>query len=280
MQSRFCAAAKLKTMATQLAALSQTQTRQIESLQKGLIKLQNSQQMEVQRRAAFVSYLIHLANLHLAINHDQKTALTTLQLALQQLTTSQNPAFSTLKQAISSDISALNAVPVVHTHQLFSEIAAINEAIQNLSPLPTQINAPAMNTAENIKTVDANLPWYKQAWESIKQLKTLFVIHHINQPAEPIVAPEQIQNVKQAILAQLNMAQWALLHHDNADYQTALKTVSTWLTRYFSLNDAKNPIQNQLAELIKIQIDPTLPSLNNTLNALSDIKIESAPVGT
>ncbi|MCX7120420.1 MAG: uroporphyrinogen-III C-methyltransferase [Gammaproteobacteria bacterium] len=274
MQSRFCASQQLKATSLTLTQQLQAQTIKMDALEKTLMQLQNSQQMAAQKRLAFVDYLVHLANLQLTIEHDQEAALSTLRVAQQQLATSSNSAFSALKEALSNNIGALTTLPVVHTHELFSQITAINSAIEKLSPIPAQSTTTAPITQEN-KQGDNNLPWYKQALQSVKQLKTLFVVRYTDQAIEPIASPNEIQNAKQAILFQLSMAQWALLHHDNATYQTTLKTVSAWLTRYFPLADAKNPIQNQLAALLKIQINPALPTLNDTLNILANIKTEN-----
>lgn len=277
-QSRFCAAHQLQALKLSFTELSQQQNQKISALKNKIVQMEDSQHMQVQKTAAQVSYLVGLANLHLAVGHDLKTAGSTLTLAQQELASTQNPAFSNVKQALASDIAALSAAPDVHTHQLFAEIATINNDIQNLSSIPTQPAISLQNTIDKMKSTDANLPWYKRALESAKQLKNLFVIRHLDKPNTPILERNLEMDLKQTIAVQLNMTQWALLHRDATIYQSTLQTVSNDLTQYFSLSDAKNPIQNKLVELLKVQIDPQLPTLNNTMNALSAIKIETPQI--
>ena len=264
---------------------SQQQAQQLIAVKKEVAQLQNNRHLQTQNTLAGVSYLVHLANLRLTVGHDSETALKTLLLAQQALASITDDSVSTLKQALLSDITALRAAPAVHINQTFLEIAALNQQIQALSPIPAKPDVSLQKTVNQIKSTDeksSDLRWYNRALESLKQLKSLFVIRHLDQANTPLIAPDMEANLKQNIAIQFNMTQWALLHRDQKIYQSTLQSVSQWLTRYFALSDAKNPIVAQLATLEKMQINTALPTINNTLNALSavkmDIKTESPPV--
>ncbi len=247
-----------------IASLQQTTQQQAEQLRL-------LQPTQMQKTLATISYLMHLANLQLTINHDPATALTTLILAQQQLNEDNNLSFSNLKQALNSDIAALRAVPSVDISTIFSDISNMNAQIQILSPLPEKPVISVQNTMNQIKST-GNEPWYHRLIDGAKQVKTLFVVRHLDQENTPLIAPNQEMGIKQNGAIQLSIAQWALLHHHEKIYQSALQNVSQWLTQYFAFSDAKNPILNQLAALEKIQINPPLPSLNNTLSALSAVE--------
>ena len=278
-QTRFCADQQLKTLTEKVAQLSLRQTQQAIIIQKlnalptAVAQLQNSQHMQMQRKIAQLNYLIDLANMHLTVGHDVKTALSILTGVQQQLSSNNDMALVDVKQALSTDIAALQRVPMADTHQLFSDIANIIVQIQQLTtvPTPTDLQKGMVQATEKN---DANLPWYRQALEKLKNLKNLFVIRHLDEPNTAILALKLEINLKQNMTTQLSMAQWALLHQDQVVYDSTLKTVSEILKNYFALSNAKNAVINQLGVLQKAQINPVLPNLNNTLDALATLSAE------
>ena len=212
------------------------------------------------------------------VKHNPTKALSTLTLAQNELASIHDASFTSFKNALNADITALQAAPVVPTTQLFSEIAAVNQSIEKLSPIPTQPDISLQKTINEIKSNDKPAPWYRRFLESLKQVKTLFIVRHLNQPNTPLILPAFEMSLKQNITTQLNMAQWALLHRNVAVYASALQSVSQWLTQYFALQPENAAILKQIADLQKVQINPTLPTLNNTLKALSEINIASAVI--
>lgn len=266
-QSRFRADAQFKLISDTVTTLSVQLTQKVNALQTDVATLKNSQHIQTQKTAAQISYLINLANLHLAVGHDAKAALVILNNA-QQLAEN-NIAFSQLNQSLSNAIAALTAVPAVHVHQLFSEIADINMQIQHISSIPVRPIASTQDIAKTIKINDS-VPWYQRIVEQAKQLKKLFVIRHLDEPSVPILASQFEMNLKQSMSAQLNMAQWALLHRDEVIYQASLRSVMVTLKNYFALSDVKNTIMNKLITLQQIQINPPLPSLDNLLSTANN----------
>lgn len=217
-------------------------------------------------------YLIQLANLQLTVHDNPTAALKTALIAQQQLSTQNNPAYASVKESLDSDILSLQSAPTIDENQLFLDISNINVAIQNLSSIPTNSPVSLEKTMNAIKHDDsAVLPWYQRILKSLAQVKTLFVIRHLDQPGAPLVMPDQEAAVKKNIAMQLTIAQWALLNHRETVYQTSLKTVSQWLSQYFALSNAANPIVTQLQTLSKINIHPALPTFARTLNALAAI---------
>ena len=269
---------QLKTLSTAMNENVAQQDRQLQSLQKKISQLESNQQGQLQHLIAQISYLVHLANLNLMVKHNSTKALSTLTLAQSELASIHDASLTSFKNALNADIAALQAAPVVPITQLFSEIAAVNQSIEKLSPIPTSPDISLQKTINEIKSNDKPAPWYRRFLESLKQVKTLFIVRHLNQPNTPLILPAFEMSLKQNITMQLNMAQWALLHHDAAVYASALQSVSQWLTQYFALQPENAAILKQIADLQKVQINPTLPTLNNTLTALSEINIAVAVI--
>jgi uncharacterized protein HemX len=261
------------------------------SLNRSVNTLQSEMRQEVKQSAqdhdqahngvATAVYLIQLANLQLTVHDNPAAALKTALIAQQQLTTQDNPAYASVKEALDSDILSLQSAPTIDENQLFLDISNISVAIQNLSSIPSNSPVSLEKTMNAIKHNDsAILPWYQRLLKSLAQVKTLFVIRHLDQPSVPLVMPDQEAAVKKNIAMQLTIAQWGLLNHREAIYQTSLKTVSQWLAQYFGLSAAVNPIVAQLQTLLKINIHPALPTFTSTLNALSAISPGAIPVET
>lgn len=243
-----------------------------------ILQLQHNKNIQSQNALANISYLIHLANLHLVIGHNPKTALNTLLIAQQELTPLSDNTFSNLKNALSSDIAVLRTTSSVSVNDVFSEIANLNQSIQALSTIPQKPDVSVKKTMGDVKnTVEntKNLPWYHRTLDSLTALKSLFVIRHLNQTNEEFITPNMEENIKQNIAIKLNIAQWALLNRNQTIFQAELESVAKWVTQYFSISDTDNKIIVQLNALEKMQIQIKLPTLQNTLDALSAAKIDN-----
>lgn len=242
-----------------------------QSVQTEILSLKNDRDMSLQKTLADVTYLVRLANLQLIIGHEKQTALSTLLTAQTELANEQTTSLTPLKSALIADITTLRATPNIHTKQLFLTIESLQQQIQNLSSIPAKPNISLQKTIDAVKSADQHDVWYRRIAGSLAQLKTLFVIRHLDKTSTPLFSPELESALKQNIVMQLTMAQWALLHHNQTIYLSSLQNVSQALQTYFALSPAQNPMLTQLSTLEKIDIDPTLPTLNNTLFALSVI---------
>lgn len=244
---------------------------QMKHIEKNVTDLQNSPTVTTQRTLSTIQFLVHLADLHLTVDHNPKSALSILMMAKTELDHAQQNHFGTLKQALNNDIAQLQSASHVDINSVFLTISHINAEIQALSPIPAQPTISIKNTVDSMKTAGSDLPWYHRLWESAKQVKNLFIIRQLNTQNVPLFSAEIEATVKQNMLLQLNMAQWALLHHDQKIFQSALQNTMQMLSQHFALSAAMNPILTQLKTLENTQIDATLPNLNNTMNALSSL---------
>lgn len=235
------------------------QTQQLQLLQNEVAKTQKTQMSEL-------IYLVHLANMQLVIGHDPLAALKTLQFAQKQVPATQ-VAFSNL---LNTDIVQLQSAETIDRNTLFADIAAINHSIQALSAIPSQ---PVMKTEKALPTDTTEKNWRARIVDQIKSIKNLFIIRQVHESVTPLLNVQLEFTIKQNLYLQLSLAQWALMHHDNKVYQTSLQSVSNSLSQYFALTNETKPILDKIAALQKINIRPTLPSLDNTLVMLSQIDV-------
>lgn len=266
-------AAQYNQFNTALLALSKSQAQQYQSLQNAMNALKKSSQQETQTKLAETAYLIRLANLQLTLNRDAPLAVKTLLIAQQQLSMISDFATSTLKRTLAADITALQAAPVVDTNGLISKLKEIDALEATLSTLPAKPTVSIQKTINDIKSVDVSLPWYQRIWESVKSLKSLFVIRHLDHSSVPLIDPNEVNALKFNIAMQLNIAQWAVLHKQQSVFQSSLTTISSWLLRYFPVSDLRNTIENKINALEKIDIHPSFPTLLQTLTALRHVQM-------
>jgi len=211
----------------------------------------------------------------LTVGRDKETALNLLTIANHHLTLIQNTIFTPLKEALHADIHALKTTPTPNLIHIYSQLSQITKDVNQLNPFPTQVQQTINDTVANMKKAAKNEShWYNRIWNSLKEIKHLFVIHEIQTTSAPVTAPDKIFYIKQNIEIKLSTAQWALLHNNNEIYQSSLKTVSNWITQYFSMSGAAEPIIKQVNLLSQQNISNHLPNLENTINTLNKIKIQ------
>jgi len=218
-----------------------------------------------------IEHLIQMANVTLVVSEDHKTALNILMLAKQYAV---DPRFTTLNQAITKDISALQAITKIDTADLITRLDLINQQITNLSLLP---NTLTEQTA--LKKLEAKpiAPYWKTILINIKEaLKELVIVRY--NAAEPLPATEQLVVARLNLQAKVLQAEWAVLHHNNKLYQSCLIQISELLTHNFALNPkAIQPILNSIKALTSINLPSSNLAVTYSLQAISDMQKKVKP---
>jgi uncharacterized protein HemX len=258
-----------KQAISSLEKKSQQALTELQALKIQLTQSQDDRYNQTKNKLANVSYLIHLANLQLHTNHDAVAALNTLSMAQHYIASNNTPYFSALQQALSADTAALTATPAAPIASLFSSIHDLAAKINHLSSTALPPSDMTKNTAAQANPTNKALPWYRRVMERAAVFKTLFVIRTTDARNPPIMSFDQEAVIKQNIIMQLTMAQWALLHRHEKIYIVTLQAASRALAHYFSLSPEVTPLIAQITALEKIKIDNTLPTLSSTLTALS-----------
>ncbi len=256
----------------QISNLSR-QTEQQQLTLTGLQEKLNTIQREfnthnIQQALTEINYLINLANLYLQINHNPTNAMQILLMAEQMVKTLSDPRLSPLIQALASDINRLKAIPIIDTGDLLLRLQLLGESINQLElirqqiTLPAQINSVPQNQAPNQH-------WYQRALFSLwSHLKGLLVIRY-NSQTQPILSPDQRELVRQNLEFTLKEAQWAvLLNKQNLYYQSLIR-VRQLLLSYYPDAASRNNIVERVNELIRINIQPNMPTLNASLEAIN-----------
>lgn len=247
-------------------------SQQLQQLQTHISTWQNAPQ-SLQRVLTEAQYWIRVAHLQLTMGQNDAAALQSLLLAQQTVDQNQNDVLLPLKQALSDNIQALQTVTPIHTNEIFSQLNAINQAVSQLSVLPNESGvAQKMQSSDSLVVPH----WYDRFWRNIKNLKNLFVVEKLGKPATILPSQDYWQMVKINFSMKVTIAEWALLHRHQAIYEESLQNMSTDLETLFPFSQLISPIQDQIQQLKKINLNPALPSLTSTLAILSRIQLNNA----
>ncbi|MBS0350836.1 MAG: uroporphyrinogen-III C-methyltransferase [Proteobacteria bacterium] len=252
-----------------LSASMDQQKATIQELQNEFTQfVKNQQQTQTGQTLNEIAYLLDLANLYLQINHDPDNAIKSLQLAQSRLKGLTDARLLSLKQAIASDLNALNDVPKLDTADILLRLQTLGESVGRLSfTSSTQGSSSSVQSSSPPEKKNQGV-WYKTTFENIwHKFKNLFVVRYNGSP-HPILPPDQRAMIHENIAVTLAQAQWAVLKQNAKLYQQSLNQVQNWITGYFPNSPERENILSRLSELAAINISPTLPDLNASLAAV------------
>lgn len=224
--------------------------------------------------------LIQLANYNLFYLRDQNSALSALNLANNQLTdVSNSPAsLETLRNLLTQNIAKLNALPHLDLGNTLAKLNSLKAQVAELPLLSTTlttkeiVNPPSQATSEK--------KWMNAIQTSLHSFQQLIVVRHLDKPIEPLLPQIQQQYLQQNLQLLLQQAQWALLHNQQAIYQSSLQQTKEAIQQYYiEKSPTAHTIIQQINELAEINLQTALPDLSPTLEAIDSLikTVASAP---
>ena len=229
-------------------------------------------------RLAEVEYLLSVANQRLILQRDSKTALAALHSADQQLRSLADPALVPVREAIASEVSALQAVSEPDVVGMVAILNSLTKAVETLPLLDTAPKRPSLEEGAGQKYRD--LHWRDLPLAIWQDLKSLVRIRRVDQPAEPLLPPQEEVNLRQNLRLKLEQVKLSLLRGETPLYRQQLATAGEWLTAYFDREaSAVQAMQQNLEQLGKVELRPELPDISLSLRLLREqlgkIKVQS-----
>ena len=206
--------------------------------------------------------LVRQAQLQLMTGNTIIVAIQFLKLADQKIAGVDQPSLQDIRQALANNISQLQALRLVDVTHLIIQLDAFNHQVTALTMAP-QTAPPAPPT---IPTASFSNDWKGHFQKTVNKLKEFIVIRHYTQPIEPLLNDEQLNFLKQNIQLKVYQAEWAVLQQQSDLYQHNLTLIRSWIQTYYTQNPAlANSLLEELDNLLKITLTPTLPDLNPVL---------------
>jgi uroporphyrin-3 C-methyltransferase len=224
-----------------------------------------------------IEYLIKIANINLTINNNIALAIRALQTADNTAAKLPDPAIINLRHALQHDIGALQAAAVLDIPGALMRLDNVSDQIANLSVIPEALPQPTETTATQQKPeLSANASiWQKFYYYTVDKLSHIIVI----QRREPTVQPMLLSASEQVYLAQsvqllIAEAKWSVLHSRSDIYSQTLVRADKLVKAYFAHNQNEaDKISKELQELQKIDLQPKIPDISMSIQAIESITI-------
>lgn len=222
-------------------------------------------------------YFLQLANARVQLLKDVDTALEALNIADRRLQALGDPGFIPVREKIKTEITALQAVAKTDLTGTALSIGALTAQVP-LLPL----HAPAKRAQAQVEQATENSEEQQSAWRDELNkvwgiMRELVDVRRTDKPIEPLLKPEEQQQLVQNIQLQLQTARIAALQRDSKLYKDSLATASQWLQTYYDMDaEATRSAVEQIDKLAVIELSPALPDISASLRMLRSMSDKKA----
>ncbi|PRY64887.1 uroporphyrin-3 C-methyltransferase [Vreelandella songnenensis] len=215
---------------------------------------------------AEAAYLLRLANQRLQLEGDVEGAAALLRTADARLADADNPALTSVRREIASELAALDGVPRVDRTGLYLALNAQQERVAGLR-LSQEVEERAVTSGIEQPPTGT---FQRQLARFGEELKDLVVIRHHDEAMETLVTPEQESYLRQSLRLILEQAQLALLKEEQPLYEASIDKALELLNGYYDLErDATQSVIERLQELKQAEIEPELPDISASQQAMA-----------
>lgn len=279
----------------QLARIEQLADHHHTTLEQRLGALEQSlpelgRQLSLQERdwsLAEVDYLLRLADHSLQLSHDIPSAITALRQAQEQLIRYGNGHYAGVATNIAQTIQILSTLAQSDTAPVITRLGELLTALDSLpyGAPATPVDTPQPDAASGAKGVAGGAPlverlqyWGVMMWRDIKSLVT---IRRNDGSNLPLMNPQQRYLLQEQLRLTLESARLAALAHNQSLYTASLQEATRSLSRnYDTSNSGVSEALATLSQLVAINVDPELPSLQGLRLQLNAARGAPAAAGT
>jgi uroporphyrin-III C-methyltransferase len=225
-----------------------------------------------------VEQLLRIANHSLQLSGDVSTAVAGLELADRRLEELANPAFLPVRERLADNITALKSLDPVDTPGLSLRLAGMAAKVEGL-PLDETTQRPIVGGSAESEDAGSADPgaesnrWLDAGGELLQDLSKLVRIQNIEEPAKPLLAPDQRYFLYNNLRLMFSGAQIAALRKDTATFRENLEQAAGWIRDYF--DTGHQGVQQLLSDVESMsgnELSPELPDISGSLNELQQAK--------
>lgn len=217
---------------------------------------------------AEAEYLMQTANTALALAGDRQVALAALEAADDHLASLASPRLTPVREALATDISAVQAMPRTD----------VSGVAVNLGALAAQaLELPLVEDRTRNLLVEGGDPEEPAGWGRARAafqgaLSSLVSFRRDDSPVVPLLEPDEKFFLHRNLELQLLIARLASLKGDQINYRISLEAAQRTLTSGgFDLRSgAVGGMREQLAQLWEVEIAPERPDISGSLLALRE----------
>lgn len=226
-------------------------------------------------QVAEAAFLLKLANRQLHLAADFETAMTALKAADEVLARLGAVNYLPVRQQITRDLSALQAVEHVDIAGVSQRITAIMLALQPLPALSlpaegvgqemTSPTAP-VEASPNGEVVMGNSLWADYKRKALTTLNDAVVIRRFDQPIQTALDADTRQHLYQLLRLRLENLRLLALQRDNQGFHAQLGLLEETVQQYYQ--DQGTELLQQLAEFKALQLQTEIPDISASLKQL------------
>lgn len=246
-----------------------------------------------------VAHFIDLAQQQLLVGGNVSNAIIPLETAQARLVRSNRQGLALLLQAINGDLDRLRAVEKLDVPETLKELESLMTWLSEAPLLapedheleflnsPDELFSPRTSPAESKddeqapwweEGVDLAQNWAQRAWQGMRdELTELVTVRRVDDATVLLMTPEQVQGLREHVRLRVSMAQLALMTRQNEIWQMELDTLMRLIEKRY---DLANPLTQRALGLVRklqsINVQPKLPSLDNTLAAVENLRQKAA----
>jgi uroporphyrin-3 C-methyltransferase len=221
-----------------------------------------------------VEQLLRISIHSLQLSADVSTAIAGLELADQRLEELANPAFLEVREKLADNITALKNLEPVDVPGLALRLSGMASKVEDL-PLAQKASRPiGGETQAAPETADEGTSeWLAAGGELFRDLKKLVRIQNIEEPAKPLLTPEQRYFLFSNLRLMLSGAQIAALRKDTPTFRENLEQAAQWLGEYFDTeHQGVQQLLGDMESMATVELSPDLPDISDSLTALRQSK--------
>ncbi len=217
---------------------------------------------------AETEYLMRIANHRLILARDTETARVALELADQRLRDTRDPGWAGVRAQVARDIAKLSAFESPDSAGLAARLSAMVEQIPQLKIARATIG-PERTLPERVAREPGERSWNTLLDDLWSGFKDSVRIRERDEPVQAMLAPESQFFLYENLKLHLEAARLGVARNDQALVHQNLGTASEWLATYFEQDDGTTAaIRRGIDEILKVDINPEMPDISQSLRAL------------
>jgi uroporphyrin-3 C-methyltransferase len=262
---------QLQHVSTQIHNASQTKIAQLDA---NVAQLEQSvkQRQPSDWLLHEAEYLIRIAARTLWLEQDARAAIGLLKDANSRLTELNDPSFLPVRELLHQDIKALEVMPILHTDEVVLTLMAMSKQVEQL-PLAVVDLGKGDKKADELELSDDINDWQSNLAKTWQKFYNNFIrIRKRTGSIEPLMSPEQQENLKQNLSLKIQLAIWAASERKGDVYQKSLIDIQQWLNEFFDMKDSTN--QHFVKSITSLQQKQVNFDYSNELGSLTAIRVK------
>ena len=250
---------------------------EITNLQQQLIALQQQQSLanneaNLEWKILEAEYLLGIASQKLQLQDDVTSAIALLEKADAALLASGSNSVFEARQAIADDLLSLREIAPVDSSGIYLRVDALIDQVSSLDLLASMRESFQNGQRSESQPVAAEVDSGGAINSTLEFLSSIFVWREWDNVPVAMIAPGQDTLIKQNLQLVLEQVQLALLLRDAELYRHNIQNGIDGLSRYTAQDSTiTQSLLSSLSELLEIDIDPPLPTLERALNAVNQL---------